>query len=349
MIAVGVVLLSLATVGARPIEVTPALGLWLEADSNPRRLPEEPVDDDDGDFEAIVPDGLLRFALTLGLDGSGPGRLLRLDSAVGGKLFFTAATERMLVAQTRAVAAAAVDDVTSVSTTASAKLRGQVSGVRNYSTFRGDLSVERRLPVGFSLRAGIEGSSFLALDNALFSFAGGGALVGGRYSHEKERIDLVVDAGLRGFPFAPAAAGSGDRRRVDLPLIVGVSATSVRRLYLAGGYTLVRNESNARGEAYLRHRVQLTGGARLPAEVTATAQLAVQLTGYDDGLSLGQRNFLADDDETQNLVELSLSRPLFGGLVVEARTSFLSNELAQDGARFSRATVALGLRSDLSL
>ncbi len=347
---VGVVV---AVVGAAPLRaadrpVTSQIGLWLEEDTNPRRLPDEPIDDDKGAATAIAPDGLLRFALSLGLNDSGNGRVLRLDTAVGGKLFFNAASERMLVGQTRAAAAAAIDDDTAVIAGASAKLRGQLSGSRTYGSFRGDLAVERAVMRGLSLRLGVDGASFLAFDNDLFSFAGGGLLAGGRYSHDKERIDFVVDAGLRGFPFSPPTPGTEtDDRRVDVPLVLAVSATSARRLYLSAGYTLVRNESNARGERYTRHRLQLTGGARLPAQVTATAQAAVQLTSYDDGVSLGQRYFLADDDETQNLVELSLQRPLFGGLILEARAGFLSNELAQDGARFARATAAVGLRCDL--
>ncbi len=328
------------------LKLDPQIGLWLEEDTNPRRLPELPVDEDIGDFAEIVPDGLLRFAVTLGIDASGDGRLLRLDSALGGKLFFTAKTERMLVAQTRASAAAVVDDATAVSATASAKVRGQESGDRSYGTFRGDVAVERVVGYGVAVRGGVDGASFIAFDNALFSFAGGGVFGGARYTHEKERVDIVVDVGMRGYPFAALADGSDDRR-VDVPLVMALSAVSARRLYLAGAYTLVRNESNARGELYTRHRLQFTGGARLPAQVTATTQLALQLTSYDDGLSLGQRYFLADDDETQNLVELTLSRALFGGLILEARAGFLSNELAQDGARFSRATAAIGLRCDL--
>lgn len=347
---VGAVVVALALAGAPALHLDPQIGLWLEEDTNPHRLPEQPVDEDNGDVVDIVPDGLLRFAVTVDVDASGNGRLLRLDSALGGKLFFTAATERMLVAQSRATAAAVVDDDTAVIAGASAKLRGQQSGARSYGNFRGDLAVERTLlqsgGSGFAVRAGVDGASFMAFDNALFSFAGGGLLAGARYTHEKERVDVVVDAGVRGFPFAAVARGSDDRR-VDVPLVVAVSAASARRLYLAGAYTLVRNETNARGEGYTRHRLQFTGGARLPAQVTATTQLALQLTSYDNGLSLGQQYFLADDDETQNLVELALSRPLFGGLIFEARAGFLSNELAQDGARFARATAAIGLRCDL--
>jgi hypothetical protein len=329
------------------LRIDPQIALWLEEDTNPKRLPDVPVDDDDGDLDQNVADGLVRFAATVNVDASGAGRVLRLDTALGGKLFFAAATERMLVAQSRAVFASAVDADTVVVTSASGKLRGQVSGQRSYGNFRGDIGLERGVvdgAVDVAVKGGVDGSSFLAFDNPTFSFAGGGAFVGARVVDDKERLDVVGSAGLRGYPFASLG---GDERRVDTPLLLAVTATSARRIYLSGTYVLTRNDSSARGESYTRHRVQLTSGARLPAQVTATAQLALQLTRYDDGLSLAQRYFLADDDETQNLVELAIARPLFAGLSLEARTSFLSNELAQGGARFSRVTAAVGVRADL--
>ncbi len=319
------------------LELQPQVALWVEEDTNPKRLPEGPD-------AKLAPDGLLRFAASVGVDGHAPGKVLRLDAAVGGKLFLASSTERMVVAQTRAVAAASLARSWTLASTASAKLRGQVSGERSYGSFRGDVVVEDGLVPGLALRGGLEGASFLAFDNALFSFAGGGAVLGARASHDKERADLVVDVGVRGFPFAPPL---GAQRRLDVPLVAGLSFSSARSLYLQAGYTLVRNGSNVDGEGYTRHRVQITAGVRLPALVTATTQLALQLTAYDDGISAAQSYFVADDDETQNLAEIAVQRPLFGGLSVEGRLGFLSNELSNESARFTRATAALGLRADL--
>ncbi|MDP2341659.1 MAG: hypothetical protein Q8O67_11935 [Deltaproteobacteria bacterium] len=346
MNAVVVVVAVFGLAGA--VDIEPQVALWGELDSNPKRLPENAVPGSSASSADAAPDGLLRFAGSVVVDADAPGRVLRLDAALGGKLFMAASTERMLVAQARAVGASSFGDGFTLASTASGKLRGQLSGQRSYGSFRGDVAVDHGVLPGLSVRGGLEGGSFLAFDNALFSFAGGGLVLGARYSHDKERVDVVVDGAVRGFPFAPPVPGSvSDERRVDLPVVVGVTGTSARRLYLQVGYTLVRNDSNADGERYTRHRVQLNAGTRLPALVTVTTQLALQLTSYDDGVSAGQSYFIADDDETQNLAEITLQRPLFGGLIVEARLGLLSNELSSDSARFSRATAALGLRADL--
>ncbi len=62
---------------------------------------------------------------------------------------------------------------------------------------------------------------------------------------------------------------------------------------------------------------------------------------------MGQRLFLADDDESQNVLQIKLSRPLLTGIAVEGRVAFFGNELAREGVRFSRTTLSVGIRADL--
>ncbi len=118
-------------------------------------------------------------------------------------------------------------------------------------------------------------------------------------------------------------------------------------MFLSAGYTLVRNDSNARGESWLRHRVQALVGFRLPGAVTVGAVGSMQLTSYDDGVSLGQAYFLGDEEETQNMLEVTLSKPVLGRISVEARGALFGNELASEGARFARQTAAIGVRVEL--
>ena len=53
------------------------------------------------------------------------------------------------------------------------------------------------------------------------------------------------------------------------------------------------------------------------------------------------------NDPLVNSLSVTLSRPLFGGLYLEARGSVRGNELAIEGARFSRQTAAIGIRAEL--
>ena len=56
---------------------------------------------------------------------------------------------------------------------------------------------------------------------------------------------------------------------------------------------------------------------------------------------------MGDDEESQNVLEVQLARPILGGVSIEARASFMGNELAAEGARFARQTAAIGLRAEL--
>jgi hypothetical protein len=349
-----------AAPGAFSLRLDPQIVTWLELDTNARRLPSGRLEEDPGhlvppvDRTAPAPlpvaDGLVRAAATLTAEARAPGLLLRSDSAIGLKLFFTQASERMMVAQTRGtLSSARLPGDLVLTLSALAKGRAQLSGVRSYGLTRGDAVVDRPLLPWLALRAGAHGQAFHAFDVPLFSSAGGGALAGARGSFGPEHVDVLFEWGARGFPFAPKdlTDPAQPARRLDGVTTALVQVTSARRLYLSAGYLLVRNGSNARGESWTRHRLSALIGFRLPSELTCTAQGALQITGYDDGVSVGQAYFLGDDEESQNVLEVSLSRPLFGGLFAEARASFMGNELAVEGARFSRQTVAIGLRSQL--
>lgn len=325
------------------LRAEPSIALSLEHDSNARRLPAE------GEGSDVVDDQLLRAAANGRLEIVRRPFLLRADGAGGLKLFFHERSERMVVGQLRLQFLAGLPTGAVLSMSTFMKSRAQLSGSRSYGLLRSDAVIDRPLMWGFSIRAGLTGQAFHAFDNALFSSTGGSVFLAGRLGEGAEYADLLVDAALRGFPFAskrPEVEGARERR-IDTPLTMSLQAVSARRLYLQGSWTLTRNESNARGESWTRHRLQVLAGTRLPAEATITTSLALQWTSYDDGISLGQRYFLADDDETQNVLDVMLSRPLFAGLILEGRLSFMGNELARDGARFYRQTASIGLRANL--
>ena len=92
-------------------------------------------------------------------------------------------------------------------------------------------------------------------------------------------------------------------------------------------------------------------GALLPAQVFVSAQGALQLTQYDDGVSLGQRFYLDQDEESQNLLVLNARRALLHTasqtIALEVRAAFYSNELTSNGATFTRTTLSIGLRAEL--
>jgi len=320
------------------------VALYGEVDTNARRTtwdrtasPKPPPSD-------ALMRAQARFALTY---RSEEGRIA-LDAALGTKLFANETTERMMVGQTtlaadRQLAWGFVGPLRSYATT-----RAQMSGARSYTIFVNDALVKRHLGLGFSANGGFSSGFFSSWDTPLFSSMSAGPTAGLRYDiGPKERFELSGRAQLRSFPFLSRVLEDGTTdgaTRVDIPLTAQLSFTSVRQVFLSGGLLASRTFSNSTGDAYSRVRAFAMVGTRLPADVTAMLKGAVQLTSYDAGISLGQRLFLADDDESQNAVELQLSRPWLFGFHTDARIAWYGNELARERLAFSRATASVGVR-----
>jgi hypothetical protein len=356
MLAALALVISQAACAEVALALDPQLTTWLELDSNAKRVPSGTLDDDGSldpnrPRERVVGDGLVRAATSVSSEARGPRFVLRNDSAAGLKLFLSQDTERMGVAQSRTSLVSRELPLGFVAMLSSiAKGRAQLSGARTYALLRGDALLEHALPAKLALRSGLSGQAFHAFDNALFSSTQGSLVFGLRAQPtDTERVDLSIDLGLRTFPFATRAPNDAleDENRRDVLTSGAVNFSSARRIFLAAGYAVVRNTSNARAESFTRHRLSGVIGFRLPEEITCSAQGALQLTSYDDGVSLGQRYFLGDDEESQNVIEVQLSRPIIGGVFLEARASVMGNELAVEGARFSRQTAAIGLRAEL--
>jgi hypothetical protein len=338
------------------LRIDPQIATWVELDTNAKRVPTGALDDD-GTLDpgkqqnAVVGDGLTRAEGSISAEARRESFTLKSDSAAGLKLFFTQASERMGVIQSRAsLFGSDLPFGFFTQMSALGKARGQLSGARTYGVARGDATLGHALPFGFAARGGVMGETFHAFDNPLFSFTAGALVAGASWvPTNAERFDLNVEVGARGYPFSSREPGNNDvsERRRDGVLLSSLSFTSARSVFLAAGYTLLRNSSNARAESYTRHRLSAIVGFRLPEQITCSAQGALQLTQYDDGVSLGQRYFLGDDEESQNVLDVQISRPLLGGLYIEARASFMGNELAVEGARFSRQTAGIGLRAEL--
>lgn len=356
------------------LELAQQVSVLVGYDSNAKRVPYELPGalSNDKDPSAVLPavvgDSFLQASGALSASARTRGLLLRLDGALGAKLFADTARpmldggvsyprareatrtdeERMMVAEGRALLMGMLPYDIGARLQTRAKLRAQASGSRSYGYERTELVLTKALPFDLLARVGLSGQVFHSADLPLFSSFGGG-LDGGltwRFG-ERESLDLALGALELAYPFARAQPEDDDVRRLDLPLHGSLVFTSARRIFVSGGYVVVRNLSNAFAESYTRYRLFGIVGFRLPAEVTVSTRGAVQLTQYDEGVSLSRQYFLQEDDESQNSLSLLVTRPFLGGLVLEAQLAWYGNELARGGVKFSRTTAAVGLRAEL--
>ena len=330
-----------------------ALSLHGELDTNARRIATDPAGDP-ATKQVVEGDALMRGQLSLAFALARPKQQFQLRFDAGGKMFAALASERMAVGQLQADVDLVITPAIALYGRLFSKARAQTSLARSYTIHRADVGADIVVLDSVSVRASVYGAAFHGVATPQFSssVAGFGAGAGWRLTGQ-ERVDLSGDVGVRAYPFAYPVDEDGDiygprqGRRLDAPLRATVQFSSARLVFLNVNYTLLRNISNSYGESYTRHRVRALVGARLPAEVTLSAQGSLQVTAYDEGVSVGQRLFLADDDESQNVLQIKLSRPLLIGIVAEGRLAFYGNELAREGVRFSRTTLSFGLRADL--
>ena len=104
--------------------------------------------------------------------------------------------------------------------------------------------------------------------------------------------------------------------------------------------------SNSDFENIDRHRIEITATFGLPGRFTVNVLGALQI---NDGVSITDQKFLADDDENQNSLNVGVQRPIFGDAYAEARYALFTNQFSTADASFIRHTVYLGVgvRADL--
>lgn len=328
---------------AAELVVQPSFTLMGEYDTNARRQ----AIDDDLDVDKPVGDGLVRARAGLFLSTSSLGGRLNVNADLGLKRFYSERGQSMGVVQLRAAYVRRLPHDLLLTVNQFSRARGQLSGVRTFGLSRTDMGIARSLPYGFWIQASAIAVGFYSVDAVLFSSLQSGPRVDGAYFMTPfERIGVFGGIALRGYPLLTAITerGPSELSRLDAPLTLGATFSSTRAVYLSLGYTLTRNWSNSFGDSYTRHRVNAIVGVQLPLEVTVSGQVALQLTSYDDGLSVGQRLLLADDDERQNNLTVVVSRPFLWGMHTEARIAVYGNEFARERVSFLRTTAGIGVR-----
>ena len=204
---------------------------------------------------------------------------------------------------------------------------------------RGSLSVSYRPRRGFSfaLRGGAAWRFYdgRALVESLFLTDAGPIDVGARTFCDDPEAERAM-----GFECTPAG------RRRDFEVTGSVNVSYRGPFLISSQYLLRLQRSNSDFENIDRHRVELSATFILPWRVTANILGALQ---FNQGVSITDQKFLADDDENQNSVNAGLKRPLSDTVYIEARYSLFANQFSTADVSFLRHTayVGLGYRDDL--
>lgn len=133
---------------------------------------------------------------------------------------------------------------------------------------------------------------------------------------------------------------AGPRRDLEGQIELGGRAR-VGPALLRGGYVARLQRSNGDFENIDRHRLfgQVTWA--LPWKLTANVLATLQL---NDGVSVTDTKFLAEDDENQNSLRVQLRRPLADPVDLELNYGLFANQFSTADVSFLRQTVSLGVR-----
>lgn len=321
--------------------------LGPEYDSNAKR---------ETDQGQVVQDGLLR--LTLGGEGSWhvDKHQVNAELFLGGKAFAQQQSENTLVGLGKVAYRWVFAPAWSLDINAQGRGRKLASGLRDYSTAQANVGMSTRPWGPLGLRASLGPRGFFYNPDPRYSNLGMGIDLWSQlklYKHEV--IALGVDLDAREFSATRAllnidsqglrSLGLDPRR--DLRPSATLQLSSSRQVLLSASYALTFNHSNSLGETYLRHRGQVVAASHLANDIFLQLTAALQFTSYPGGLALSQQLLLADGDESQNMVVLTLRRAIAAGFSLEWRAGLYSNELSSSGLRFHRVTSQLGLRWSL--
>lgn len=371
MIAFALVLLAVADTPSAKLDFRLALG--EEWDTNARRvvtgnlailegasLPSGPV----------VGDGLTRFlADTEASFILTPHHQAQIAYVLGAKRFYTYGSEDQLIHDLSVGTQHSFADWFWLSTWGTFRASRIRSGTRDYSLGTLGLGLNAR-PIDLvtiAVSGGVVGFDFKPEERLSYA----GPFVGGEVSlHPTARLNFAarVDQYWRTYSGNALVRGTidnpdGSQTEVvtfcdgkDTPSILPPSCTQMTRndtelafalrgayrgwIQVGGEYLLRVQRSNSDLEDLDRHRLSAFATFPLPLELTGNILAALQI---NNGISLTQTKFLAEDDENQNSVQAQLGRDLTESLTAQLRYALFANQFSTAPISFLRQTVYLGI------
>lgn len=339
-------LLALAAPSSRDWQVSTSLG--PEYDSNAQR---------ELDGGQVVQDALIRETMAGDASWQFGDHIISGQLALGGKAFAQQHSENTLVELGELRYSWRFLPNWILDSSLLGRGRQLASALRDYSLVQANVGLSSQIWGPLRLRASLQPQLFFYPPDPRYNSQSITAMFSSQISMTKhESIVLALSADARQFPAAKALLDidfqglrslSQDKRN-DLRQFLTLQVNSSRIILISASYSLSYNQSNSLGETYVRHRAQLVAASPLALDLFVQITAALQLTNYPGGLALSQQLLLADGDESQNKIILSLRRPVAAGFSLEWRLAMYSNELSASGLRFQRVTSQIGMRWGLS-
>ncbi len=307
-------LLSFAPGAALAVEPALHAEATLGFDTNPLR-------------EAEVKPGFYPFLgaiVDAGLAHGGEQTRLRAAFTEGARLHPTAPDADLLATRVDLSGAWASGDQGEVGATLAFRDISQRGGVR--SETGGSLRIDTRVRLArFDVESGAGLSALYPRTSRLEDFASIGPDAGielGFTPAPRQRVRAGWELRIRNHP-------KWSEERWDWANALVVDWSRRGSPIVGGGVELTWNQSTVPGNAYFRNRLWARAAGELPWDVTLAVLGSLQWSNYPGGVAKDGERLLAENDESENALELRLSRPLWRDFEAVLK-------LAAYGGEFSR-------------
>lgn len=308
-------LLALAPCAALAVEPAIHAEATLGFDTNPLRE-EAGVDRRIYPFIGAIAD--------VGLAYGGERSRLLASFTEGARLHPTASDADLLATRVDLAGALASGEQGEVGATLAFRDISQRGGVR--SETGGSLRIDTRVRLArFDVQSGAGLSALYPRTSRLEPFASIGPDAGielGFTPAARQRVRVGWELRVRNHPKWP-------EERWDWANGLVVDWSRRGSPIVGGGVELTWNQSTVPGAAYFRNRLWMRAAGELPWDVTLAVLGSLQWSNYPGGLAADGERLLAENDESENALELRVSRPLWRDLEAALK-------LAAYGGEFSR-------------
>lgn len=230
-------------------------------------------------------------------------------------------------------------------------VRDRRGALRDYTDLQGGAVLDFFPSAQVDVRAAINAHRFLFYNRFAYSFWGPDGWLSARYRFDR-RHSVSVMGGFNPRTYnSDARARPGPEGSTPPPVVVrqdSVFTASVTYAFrgpfhFSFTYGYYDQTSNSFGETIRRHRLNATGGFRLPWKITVLASITWQPSLFPDGVYLSPDLTIVEDDETVSSATLKIVRPLTGWLDLDLRYAGYLGIYPDNAFFYLRHVASIGL------
>ncbi len=233
----------------------------------------------------------------------------------------------------------------------SGRARDRRGAERDYTDLVGGAVLDFFPDAAVDLRAQINAHRFLFYNRFEYSFWGPDGTVSARYRiNRRHSVSLFGSYNARTYngtardrPLPEGSEPEPPRVRADNVFGGGASYSFRGPFHFTFSYSYFDQASNSFGESVQRHRLNATGGFRLPWELTLLTSITWQPAVFPEGVYLSPDLTVLEEDENVSSITVKLVKPLSKHFDLDVRYAGFLGFLPQNEFLYLRHVISVGV------